>query len=155
MSFYRFIIKAIASCLFVGYLPLIPGTFGSLGGLWLFYLSRNSFPAYLTLTISIAALGFWVDGPAERVFGRKDCRKIVIDEVSGMLASFLFIPYSLFAAGMGFLVFRILDALKPYPAGRMERLPGGAGVMADDLAAAVYTNLVLQLALRLVSLSTS
>ena len=69
----------------------------------------------------------------------------MIDEVVGMLITLVFIPVGIVEAVIGFLLFRIFDVIKPYPAGRLERLHGGLGVMADDAMAAVYANLALRL----------
>lgn len=104
------------------------------------------------LTSLITITGFLVCGRAERVFGKKDARYIVIDEVSGMLLSLGFLPYyNIKVIIAGFLVFRILDSLKPYPAWQLQGLKGSLGVMSDDIIAGIYTNVVLQLALKLAS----
>jgi phosphatidylglycerophosphatase A len=81
----------------------------------------------------------------ERYFGRIDAGPIVIDEVVGMLITLAFIPVGWSGSLAGFVLFRLFDVIKPYPAGRLERLHGGWGVMADDAMAAVYANLALRL----------
>ena len=140
---------------YVGYLPLIPGTFGSIAGLFLFYLVKNNWPFYLLVTSALITLGFLVSGEAERIFNKKDARYIVIDEVTGMLLSLAFIPYDLRLVIIAFFLFRLLDTLKPFPAGRIEGLKGGAGVMGDDIIAGLYTNIILQVVLRFASFKTS
>jgi phosphatidylglycerophosphatase A len=139
-----YIAKTISTFFYVGYLPFIPGTFGSLCGLGLFFLLRSNFYLYAGVALLITLLGFLVSGEAEKAFGRKDPPCIVIDEVAGMLLSLIFLPYDLRLVIAGFIIFRLLDALKPYPIGSLQRLKGGIGVMGDDLIAAVYTNLILQ-----------
>lgn len=138
------IIIFIATFLGIGYLPLVPGTFGTLSGIALFYFIRNNVPLYFLLTGIITLLGFFFTGRAERILNKKDARCIVIDEVSGILLAFLFIPYNIRFLILGFFFFRLLDTFKPYPAGRLEKLKGSAGIMADDLVAGIYTNIILQ-----------
>jgi phosphatidylglycerophosphatase A len=152
MKIKDFIVKFFASCFGVGFLPLIPGTFGSVVGLFLFYLVRNNTVSYILATIIVIVLGFLLSGSAERAVGKKDARCIVIDEVSGIMISFLFIPFEIKFVIFGFFVFRLLDTLKPYPAGKLQCLNGSAGVMLDDLIAGIYTNIVLQIVFRLASL---
>jgi len=151
----NFIIKTLSTFFYIGYLPLIPGTFASMGGLLIFCLIKGALVPHLFFTLLLIALGFFISGRAERLFGKKDARCIVIDEVGGMLLGLLFIPYDLKLALIAFLLFRIFDALKPYPAGTLQKLKGSLGVMSDDIVAALYTNIVLQFVLRLVSLKAS
>jgi phosphatidylglycerophosphatase A len=128
--------------------PLIPGTFGSLAGILIYYLVKDLTYIYLAVAVGLTLVGFWAAGRAEGIFQKKDSRLIVIDEVAGMLLSLLFLPYDLRLVVIGFFLFRLLDTLKPYPAGRLQELKGGAGVMLDDLVAAVYTNILLQIVWR-------
>lgn len=148
-------IKILASFFYTGYLPLIPGTYGSFAGVFLFYLIKGNplFCAVLFLLTTVT--GFLVSGKAERIFNKKDCRYIVIDEVSGMLLSFIFVPFELKWIIAGFFIFRLLDTLKPFPAGRLQNLEGSFGVMIDDVIAGLYTNIILQVVLRLVSFNAS
>ena len=89
--------------------------------------------------------GSWSGSVAERHFGRTDPGQVVADEVMGMLITLFLNPVGWAGALVGFLLFRVADIVKPFPANRLERLPGGVGVMADDGMAAVYANLVLRL----------
>ena len=82
---------------------------------------------------------------AERHYGKTDPRHVVIDEVMGMVITLFLIPVGAGGALLGFLLFRATDVIKPWPANRLESLPGGWGVMADDAMAAVYANLALRL----------
>lgn len=144
-----FLIKATGSFFFVGYLPLIPGTFGSLAGVGLFYLLKTGNSSnYFLFTFCLIILGLFVSGRMERLLGKKDPGCIVIDEVAGMLVSLSFMPLDLKIVFLGFFIFRMLDTLKPYPAGRLQHLHGSVGVMADDLIAGIYTNIVLQVILK-------
>ena len=146
------IILTLSSFFYVGYLPLIPGTFGSFAGLVLFFLVKNNPGIYLISTLAVIILGYLVSGRAEEIAKIKDARFIVIDEVSGMLLSLIFLPYyNVAVICAGFLLFRLLDTFKPFPAGRFEKLKGSAGIMGDDLVAGIYTNIILQVVLRLAS----
>ncbi|MCX5707049.1 MAG: phosphatidylglycerophosphatase A [Candidatus Omnitrophica bacterium] len=151
----NFLIRLLATFFYVGYLPLIPGTFGSLAGILIFYLIKGNPLTYLLVTLILIVLGFASVGQAERLMQTKDPRYIVIDEVCGMLLSFLFIPYDIKLVIIGFLLFRILDTLKPYPAGSLERVRGSVGIMSDDIIAGLYTNIILQIVVRFISFKTS
>jgi phosphatidylglycerophosphatase A len=148
-------VLALSSFFYIGYLPFIPGTFGSIAGLFLVYLVRNSATIYAALTCALITLGFLFSTEAERIMGRKDAPFIVIDEVCGILLSFIFIPFDYKLLIIGFVVFRILDTLKPYPADTLQRLKGNLGIMADDIVAGLYTNIILQVVLRLASFKDS
>jgi len=148
-------VKILSTFFYVGYLPFIPGTFGSLIGILLFLLIGGNILNYAQLTFLIIAIGFLVSGSAEKLMQKKDPPYIVIDEVSGMLLSLLFLPYDIKIAVVAFILFRVLDTLKPYPAGRLESFRGGRGIMADDLIAGFYTNIILQVALRAISFKAS
>lgn len=150
-----FFTKLISTFFYIGYLPFIPGTYGSLAGVFLFWLIKGNpaFCVFLFLLVTIA--GFLASGKAEKAFNKKDCRYIVVDEVSGMLLSFTFIPLELEWIIAGFFIFRLLDTLKPFPSGRLQHLRGSAGVMVDDLVAGLYTNIILQAALKLISFKAS
>ena len=93
----------------------------------------------------LLAIGVWSGNVAEKHFGRVDPAPFVLDEVAGMLITLALIPVSLPGAIVGFLLFRLFDVVKPWPANRLEALPGGIGMMADDAMAAVYGNVVMRL----------
>lgn len=135
---------AIATTAGVGYVPLAPGTFGSLAGLLLWMVIPASPFAQAGAILAVFAAGCWSAGVAERHFGRTDPGYVVIDEVMGMLITLFMNPVGWKGAAVAFLLFRIFDVIKPYPANRLEALHGGVGVMADDGMAAVYANLVLR-----------
>ena len=130
-----------------GRVPVAPGTAGSAVGLLLYFLMWKTPALWQTgFCLAVCIVGVWASDVAARHFGSKDPGPVVIDEVAGQLLTFLLIPLSALGALLGFLIFRIFDIIKPWPANRFESLPGGLGVMADDLMAAVYGNLVLRLA---------
>jgi phosphatidylglycerophosphatase A len=136
----------IATFGYVGYAPVAPGTFGSAAGLLVFFGVRatGSVAVELAAIVVLFAIGIWSGTEAEHHFGGLDPGPIVLDEVVGMLITLALLPVSLGGALAGFFVFRVLDVVKPWPAGRFERLPGGLGVMADDGMAAIYGNLLMQ-----------
>jgi phosphatidylglycerophosphatase A len=145
-----FLAKFFSTVFFIGYLPLMPGTFGSIAGVGLFYLIKGSNPAtYFLFVFGIIVLGLITSGRTEKLLNKKDPGCIVIDEVAGMLLALSFMPYDLKIIFLGFLIFRILDTLKPYPASRLQNMHGAIGVIGDDLVAGIYTNIVLQVILKL------
>jgi phosphatidylglycerophosphatase A len=146
---------AVFVCTFggVGYSPIAPGTAGSAAGLVVYAALRLGGASPLAEAILIAAVvaaGIWSGTIAERHFGTSDPGPGVIDEVAGMLVTLYLLPAGWIVAIAGFFLFRVLDVLKPFPAQRLERLHGGLGMMADDLMVAIYGNLVLHVAMRLV-----
>jgi phosphatidylglycerophosphatase A len=131
---------------YCGYFPFAPGTVGSAAGLLVYLLVwwTQSSIVEAGLIVVLFSAGIWAATASERYFGGIDPGPIVLDEVVGMLITLAFIPVGLPAALTGFVLFRIFDVIKPYPAGRLESLHGGLGVMADDAMAAVYANLALR-----------
>jgi phosphatidylglycerophosphatase A len=135
---------AIATTFGVGYAPVAPGTFGSAAGLALWMLLPASAMVQAATIAALFVMGSLTGNVAERHFGRTDPRQVVIDEVMGMLITLFLNPVGVRGAFVGFLIFRAMDVIKPYPANRLERLPGGVGVMADDAMAAIYANVALR-----------
>ncbi len=136
----------LATAGYCGYFPVAPGTVGSAAGLIVYLLVwwTASPVVEVGLIVALFAAGVWAGSIAERYFGGIDPGPIVLDEVVGMLITLAFIPVGLSGALAGFVLFRIFDVLKPFPARRLESLHGGLGVMADDAMAAVYANLALR-----------
>jgi phosphatidylglycerophosphatase A len=145
----RLLALAIATVFGIGYAPIAPGTFGSAAGLLLWWWLPASTGVQAAAIIVIFLAGSWGASVAERHFGRTDPGQVVADEVMGMLITLFLNPVGWFGALAGFLLFRVFDVIKPYPANRLEQLHGGIGVMADDAMAAVYANLVLRAGLYL------
>ncbi len=137
----------VATCGYIGYVPIAPGTFGSAAGLVVFAAVRwsGSLSLELGLIALLLAIGVWSASVAERHFAAVDPGPVVLDEVAGMLITLALIPVNITGAIFGFLLFRVLDVVKPWPANRLEALPGGLGIMADDAMAAVYGNLIMRL----------
>jgi phosphatidylglycerophosphatase A len=163
---------AIATC-GVGYLPLAPGTWGSLVGIGVYALVRgaamkfffdagvgrnfNLFHVYygviaieLVAVFAISLAGTWAASRTEKLSGKKDPGKVVIDEVAGQFIALIPVPFILgtawWTAILAFILFRFFDIVKPYPARRLESLEAGLGIMADDIVAGVYAAIVVALA---------
>ncbi len=132
---------------FVGNIPFAPGTFGSLVGLpFCFFLSLLSISFAAIFIIAFIVLAIWVAQETEKLIKEKDPGCIVIDEIAGMMVTLLGLPLDPFTVVAGFLIFRILDIFKPFPARMLERtIPGGAGVVLDDIAAGIWGNLILRI----------
>ena len=137
----------IATGGYTGYVPLAPGTAGSLLGLAVFALIRAGGRADLEagLFVVVFGLGVWSSTVATRHLGHEDPGVVVIDEVAGMLVTLLWVPVGWVGAVVGFGAFRVFDIVKPFPAGSAERLPGGWGVMTDDVLAGVYAHMTMRL----------
>jgi len=138
---------AIATALGVGYAPVAPGTFGSAAGLVLWALLPHTMAIQAVAIVALFVLGSWSGSVAEHHFGKTDPGQVVVDEVMGMLITLFLNPVGWKGAIVGFLLFRVSDVIKPWPANKLEALPGGVGVMADDAMAAVYANLALRVML--------
>ena len=140
--------QVIASFGYVGRSPVAPGTAGSAAALAVFVLVRlaGSPAVEAGVIVILAAIGVWSATLTERQLGVTDPGFVVIDEVVGMLVTLAFLPLRWTVILAGFVVFRLFDIIKPYPCARVERLPGGWGIMADDVLAGVYANLVLRVA---------
>ena len=136
----------IATFGYAGMAPVAPGTVGSAAGLILIVPLRLLGLPWLDLgaALILFLVGVWSATVAEQYIGREDPGPVVIDEVLGMLVSLLWLPVSWQICLAAFLAFRVFDIIKPWPAGRFERLGGGLGIMADDAMAGVYANLVVQ-----------
>jgi phosphatidylglycerophosphatase A len=140
----------LATAGYSGYFPIAPGTVGSAVGLLVYAAMRwaqSPVPpiSEALVILSLFAAGVWASSTAERYFGGIDPGPIVLDEVVGMLITLAFMPVGLTGAVTGFVLFRIFDVIKPFPARRFEALHGGLGVMADDAMAAIYANVSVRL----------
>jgi phosphatidylglycerophosphatase A len=137
----------ISTCGYLGYVPVAPGTFGSAAGLLVYAAVRWSGSSALELAVIVLlfAVGVWSSSVAEKHFGGVDPAPVILDEVVGMLITLALIPVSIPGAIVGFLLFRLFDVVKPWPANRLEALHGGLGIMADDAMAGVYGNVAMRI----------
>jgi phosphatidylglycerophosphatase A len=117
----------------------MPGTWGTLGAIPLYLLVRPlGLGAVAATAVAVTLVGLWAAGDVERRLGNKDPQIVCIDEVAGVMVTWLAAPPTWVGVVAGFVVFRVLDQLKPWPARTAERLGGGAGVMLDDVAAGIW-----------------
>lgn len=132
-----------------GYVPVAPGTAGTLGAIPLFWALQHLPPTlYLLTTAAFVALAVFAAAVAGRYWKVVDASPIVIDEVAGYLVTMALVPWSWKAALAGFLLFRILDVVKPWPASAFDRVKTGFGVVMDDVAAGAWAWIVLHVLLR-------
>lgn len=139
------VVKLVSTFFYTGYVPKIPGTVGSLAGL-LFFLSVNYSLTVTVISLSVlTAAALLVVRKAEELFGKKDSRRIVIDEAIGMMIALLFVPMKAVFIALAFVFFRIFDIAKPFPIKRVEKMESPWGVVLDDVLAGIYANLAVQL----------
>ena len=137
----------LATGFYVGNVPLAPGTLGSLIGLPLcFLLAGIQLPPAIILAVLFIGFAVWIAHAAEKTLKKKDPGCIVIDEVAGMVVTLIGLPFNLTTAVIGFIIFRILDILKPFPIRTLDKhLPGGIGIVADDVVAGIFANIFIRI----------
>jgi phosphatidylglycerophosphatase A len=141
---------AIATVGGAGFFPVAPGTVGSAIAVVIYMLTNHWSPAaQAALVVAVTIAGVVSAERTAVALGRKDPGPVVIDEVAGQLTTLLWTGAGAGGAVVGFFVFRVLDIVKPWPAGRFEALPGGVGIMADDVMAGIYGNLIMLIAIRM------
>ncbi len=134
---------------YIGHFPMAPGSIASAAGVGLAFALRDHAVIYVLVAFFVTAIGFCSAGIVEKAEGKKDPGCVVIDEVSGMMISLFGLPLSWPVMLVGFFLFRAFDMFKIYPANKLEDMGGSFGIMSDDIAAGLYANLTLQVALRL------
>jgi len=137
----------LATGCYVGKIPFAPGTFGSAVGLPIAYLvSLTPLPFSLLFIIAFIGFAVLISNRAEIVMAKKDPGDIVIDEIVGIVITFINFAVNVWILIAGFILFRIIDIMKPYPIRWIDRqVPGGCGVVLDDVIAGIYANLILRL----------
>jgi phosphatidylglycerophosphatase A len=141
---------AYASVMYIGFIPGAPGTYASFATTLAYFFTYRIYggilPSLHVSTLCIVTIaGVLASAAISRRTGQEDPSYIVIDEVAGQLLTFLFLPVSFFNLAAGFVAFRVFDMWKPFPIRKMESFENGVGVMADDLLAGVYGNVLLHL----------
>jgi phosphatidylglycerophosphatase A len=140
------LIKQAATVLGIGFFPVAPGTAGTLAGIPLFFIfSAFPWPVYLLFLVTFTCAAVYLAQAAENIFSEKDPSCIVIDEVVGFLWTMFYIPPTLVCIFSGFILFRFFDIVKPFPVRSLQdKLPGGYGVVGDDVMAGIYANIALR-----------
>ncbi len=142
----------LATGFYIGNIPFAPGTFGTILGLPLcFLLGLLKLPLALVCTMLFILIAIWISHIAEKRLKKKDPGCIVIDEIAGMAVTLIGLPFNLTIGLSGFIIFRILDISKPFPIRALEKhLPGGLGVVADDVRAGIMANLILRVIIHII-----
>ena len=141
----NFIDKLLGSGFYTGYIPFASGTFGSIAGLIIYYIPGFENPFVIIPAIIIFSFyGIYVGSKFEKLYG-KDPAECTIDEIVGMWISLLFLPKEIWISVIVFLIWRIFDIIKPFPARRLEKLNGGLGIMIDDIISSFYVLLLVHL----------
>jgi phosphatidylglycerophosphatase A len=133
-----------------GLLPFGPGSWGTFPGMILYALLYKLHPlAYIFLILAFTGFGIHLATEGEKMFGIKDPKSVVIDEIVAFPVTMFLIPMSVGTLALGFLLNRLMDTTKVWPCHHLEKLPHGWGIMMDDLMAAVYSCLLMHLAIHL------
>jgi phosphatidylglycerophosphatase A len=137
----------VATLFGAGRAPVVPGTFGTLAAVPPAVLLALLLPpwGFALATGLLAVLAIWTSDVAARAMGLKDPRPVVIDEAAGLFVTLLYLPVAPVTVVGGFVLFRLMDILKPFPARQAEGLPGGWGIVVDDLIAGAYANCALRI----------
>ncbi len=142
----KFMVKFFASFFGLGYMPTAPGTWGTLGAFfaWLVFLRHLSLSNYIFVLILLVIFSTYIANLANKKYYKKhDSPHIVIDELCGYLVAMLGVSSGIYWGILGFFLFRIFDIFKPYPANIAEKLPGGIGILGDDIVAGIYVAIIL------------
>ena len=140
-------VKILSSFFYIGYAPWMPGTLGSLAGLFIFWLCP--FKSQVPVLLIFSGIGFYLCRPAVEAFASKDPKAFVTDEVCGMMLGVLWLPKSFFLFLAAFILFRLFDALKPWPISKIDEGEHPSLILWDDLAAGAFTNIVLRIFVKL------
>ncbi|MCS7257938.1 MAG: phosphatidylglycerophosphatase A [candidate division WOR-3 bacterium] len=147
-----FLSKLIATTLFSGYIPLAPGTWGSILALPLvFFLNKKSWYTYFIVLVLLFSIGFWCADRLTKHWQKKDDARINIDEFIGVLITFFLLPrINFLILVIGFILFRFFDIVKPLHIRAAENIKNNFGIMLDDIIAGIYSNLLLQFFVRVI-----
>ena len=152
MNFKQKSVIFIATGCYIGNIAFAPGTFGTVLGLLLcFFLSKIDYSMAVLLTLVFILCAIWIANEAEKILKTKDPGCIVIDEIAGIILTLSGLPFNITSVTAGFLVFRALDIWKPYPIRLLEnKFSGGIGIVLDDVAAGILSNVILRIFIRIV-----
>lgn len=139
------LITVLTSFFYLGYSPFASGSCGTIGALPLYYIMSQLLTdiQYLLLVIILSVFCIFLSFKAIKIYKNNDPKEVVLDEVVGYLVAMAFIKPTAVNIIIGFVLFRLFDIVKPFPINRLEKLKGGYGIVMDDIAAGIYTNLIL------------
>ncbi len=149
-GFQKKLATCLATVLYIGYIPWIPATFASVFGVALAWAIGENTVISASLIALLLLPGVRAASVFENASGSKDDRRIVIDELVGMLIALWGIEVRAWTFLVSFLTFRMLDIWKPFPARRLEHVRGGWGIMLDDVAVGIYTNLLVRMGMLII-----
>ncbi|MGD2100542.1 MAG: phosphatidylglycerophosphatase A [Desulfobacterales bacterium] len=157
MKFRERVVLFLATGFFMGRMPFAPGTFGTFIGLPICYLlARFHMGLSVVWVVLFIGLSVALASAAEKTLKQKDPAQIVIDEIAGILVTFVGHPFNLQTAVLGFIIFRVFDILKPIPIRWLENnVSGGSGIVVDDVVAGIYANLTLRLVIHIANIPVS
>ncbi|MDD5687671.1 MAG: phosphatidylglycerophosphatase A [Elusimicrobia bacterium] len=146
----KYFIKFFATGFFVGYIPIAPGTFGTIlaAGIW-WILPK---PVFYIVFIFLLLVSVFVCGEAENIFGIVDDKRIVIDEIIGYFIAVLFLPKTYFVLLSTVILFRFFDIVKPFFIKSVQKYKGSAGILADDILSGIITNLIVIITIKIFSI---
>jgi len=147
------IIRLITTFFYIGEIPIAPGTMASAAGALISIALLHNPILYLLVLVFVLLIGFLTCGRMEAIVKEHDPSNVVIDEVAGAMIAFFLLPLTVPVYVTAFFLFRAFDMFKIYPANRLENLRGGVGIMADDIMAGIYANVLMQIVIRILSIS--
>ncbi len=149
----NFFEKLIGSGFYTGFIPVVSGTFGSMAALLIYWIPgfEKWYVIIPAIVLSIA-YGIYIGNKFDVVYG-KDPSEFTLDEVIGQWIALLFLPKTILISIISFVIWRTLDVIKPFPANKLENLPGGLGIIADDVAASIYTLIIVHIILLIFNLT--
>ncbi len=151
MTFKQKAIIFLATGGWIGFSPVAPGTFGSLAALPICLLIASmGIGSALIFVVALIVFSTWIVHAAEKIEAKKDPRQLVLDEICGMATALFALPFTPFFIIGGFALFRVFDILKPFPIRWVDKnVPGGWGIMLDDIIAGIFANGVIRLGIHL------
>ncbi|MDP8266021.1 MAG: phosphatidylglycerophosphatase A [Candidatus Aceula meridiana] len=147
----NYFVKIITTFFFIGYIPVMPGSMASIAGALIAISLSDSIGFYILAWAAVTFFGFLTSGKMEKILGCKDPGCVVIDEVSGIMIAFFMLPEKFSVWITAFFLFRAFDMFKIYPANFFEKKKGSAGIMLDDVAAGIYANIIMHIAIRVIN----
>lgn len=141
--------RLLATWFYIGELPFAPGSVATFAGMLMALILMPLPLVYVAVTLAVSVIGFKAADMAEKQYGKKDPGNIVIDEVAGIMISFFLLPARVDVLFVTFFLFRAFDMFKIYPVNKFEKYEGGTGIMMDDIIAGIYTNVIMQMAIRM------